>query len=76
MPARILAVDDNLQILNLTLKILKDSGYDAHGLTDPREVSNFVRSFQPEVCILDVEMPFIPGWISSIRSRRLIISLK
>ena len=61
MPARILAVDDNLQILNLTLKILKDSGYDARGLTDPREVSGFVRSFQPEVCILDVEMPFISG---------------
>jgi len=61
MPARILAVDDNLQILNLTLKILKDSDYDARGLTDPREVSDFVRSFQPEVCILDVEMPFISG---------------
>ena len=43
MPARILAVDDNLQILNLTLKILKYSGYDARGLTDPREVSGFVQ---------------------------------
>jgi putative nucleotidyltransferase with HDIG domain len=61
MPSRVLAVDDNLQILNLTLKILKDSGYDAQGLTDPREAPDFVRSFQPEVCILDVEMPFISG---------------
>ena len=61
MTARILAVDDDLQILNLTLKILKHSGYDARGLTDPREVSDFVKSFQPEVCILDVKMPFISG---------------
>ena len=61
MPARILAVDDNLEILSLTLKILQYAGHDARGLTDPREVSEFVRSFQPEVCILDVTMPFISG---------------
>jgi putative nucleotidyltransferase with HDIG domain len=61
MPPKILAVDENLQILDLTLQILKDSGYDARGLTDARDVPGFVRSFQPEVCIMDVEMSFISG---------------
>jgi len=61
MISKILAVDDDLQILNLTLKILRKSGYDAQGLTDPREVSGFIRSFRPEVCILDAEMPFLSG---------------
>ena len=61
MISKILAVDDDLQILNLTLKILRKSGYDAQGLTDPREVSGFIRFFRPEVCILDAEMPFLSG---------------
>lgn len=61
MPPKVLAVDDNIQVLNLTLGILKDFGYEACGLTDPRQVPDLVQSFQPEVCILDVEMPFISG---------------
>ena len=61
MPTRILAVDDDLHILNLTLQILKDSGYDARGLMDSREARGAVMSFRPEVCIVDVEMPFLSG---------------
>jgi len=61
MAPRVLAVDDNLQILNLTLQILKDSGYETRGLTDSRDVQSCVRFFRPEVCIMDVEMPFVSG---------------
>jgi putative nucleotidyltransferase with HDIG domain len=61
MPARILAVDDNPQIVNLTVRFLKGFGYDARGLNDPREVAGVVRSFNPDVCILDIQMPFLSG---------------
>jgi putative nucleotidyltransferase with HDIG domain len=61
IPSRVLAVDDNPQIVSLTVRLLNGFGYDARGLEDPREAADLVRSFNPEVCILDVEMPFISG---------------
>jgi len=70
MHPRILAVDDNLQIVNLIVRLLDGFGYDARGLNDPREVPEMVRSFKPEVCILDIQMPFISGsdLLDSIKS--------
>jgi putative nucleotidyltransferase with HDIG domain len=70
MHPRILAVDDNLQIVNLIVRLLDGFGYDARGLNDPREVPEMVRSFKPEVCILDLQMPFISGsdLLDSIKS--------
>ena len=61
MPARVLTVDDNPQIVSLTVRVLNGFGYDARGLCDPREAPGVVRSFNPEVCILDIEMPFMTG---------------
>jgi putative nucleotidyltransferase with HDIG domain len=61
MPSRILAVDDDPQIVRLTLRFLASFGYDARGLNDPREASEFIKSFNPDVCILDVNMPFVSG---------------
>ena len=70
MPARILAVDDNPQIVDLTVRFLKGFGYDAFGMSDPREVADMVRSINPEVCILDIQMPFLSGseLLDSIKS--------
>jgi putative nucleotidyltransferase with HDIG domain len=61
VPAKILAVDDNSQIVDLTVRFLNSFGYNARGLSDPRQVPDLIRSFNPEVCILDIEMPFISG---------------
>ncbi|MBN1568588.1 MAG: response regulator [Acidobacteria bacterium] len=70
MQGRVLAVDDNPQIVNLTVRLLNSFGYEARGMSDPREVPAMVRSFNPEVCILDIQMPFISGseLLDSIRS--------
>lgn len=70
MQPRILTVDDNPQIVDLTVRLLKSFGYDPLGLNDPREVPEIVRSFRPEVCILDLQMPFISGsdLLDSIKS--------
>lgn len=61
MLPRVLAVDDNPQIIDLTVRLLNSFGYDARGMCDPREVPDMVRSFMPEVCILDIQMPFVSG---------------
>jgi putative nucleotidyltransferase with HDIG domain len=61
MPSKILAVDDDPQIVLLTIRFLKMFGYDACGLSDSREALESIESFNPEVCILDVNMPFVSG---------------
>ncbi len=61
MKPKVLAVDDDQQMLELTMRFLAKSGYDSVGLSDPREVPEAVRSFGPEACILDIKMPFVSG---------------
>jgi putative nucleotidyltransferase with HDIG domain len=61
MASRVLTVDDDDRIVKLTLRFLENSGYEARGITDPRKASDEVRSFKPDVCILDVNMPHVTG---------------
>lgn len=61
MAPRVLAVDDDPQIVKLTVRFLENYGYDTRGLSDPRDAPDVVREFSPEVCILDVNMPFVSG---------------
>ena len=61
MAPRVLAVDDDPQIVKLTVRFLNNYGYDARGLSDPREALDMIKEFSPEVCILDVNMPFVSG---------------
>lgn len=61
MAAKVLAVDDDPQIVRLTVRFLEGFGYTARGLSDPREAPEMVKSFNPEVCILDINMPFVSG---------------
>jgi putative nucleotidyltransferase with HDIG domain len=80
MAPRVLAVDDDPQIVKLTVRFLTAFGYDARGLNDPREAPEMIREFSPEVCILDVNMPFVSGSdlldeIKSINSHTEVILL-
>jgi putative nucleotidyltransferase with HDIG domain len=61
MIPKVLAVDDNPEVVQVTLRMLGKFGYDACGLTDPREAPDVIRSFNPDVCILDINMPFVRG---------------
>lgn len=61
MLSRVLAVDDDPQVLNLTVRFLASFGYEARGLNDPREAPDLIRSFDPAVCIFDINMPFVLG---------------
>ncbi|MBN2338419.1 MAG: response regulator [Acidobacteria bacterium] len=61
MASKILAVDDDPQVAKLTVLLLEGLGYEALGLTDPRRALEVVRSFRPEACIIDLNMPFVSG---------------
>jgi two-component system phosphate regulon response regulator PhoB len=60
-PGKILVVDDEPDVANLVAFNLKAKGYVVQSLTQPIQVMSLVRSFQPDLLILDVMMPELGG---------------
>ena len=59
--ATILAVDDNTQILGLLETLLKRRGMQVVTLSDPRRFWDVLEETNPDLVILDLEMPNING---------------
>ena len=59
--SRVLLVDDETEIVAFIRELLIHRGYRVLGLSDSREVSAILDSFQPDVCILDFRMPHLSG---------------
>lgn len=60
---RILIVDDNVSNVRLLEKVLSLSGYkDFRSATDPRIVPDLCREFDPDVLLLDLNMPWLNGF--------------
>jgi putative two-component system response regulator len=60
--ARILIVDDQEANVRLLQDVLVRAGYqEIEGLTDPRRVPDVLDSFQPDLILLDLLMPYIDG---------------
>ena len=60
---KILIVDDQPANVLLVRSILERAGYvDLHGLSDPREVRDWVVEFRPDLVILDLHMPQRDGF--------------
>ena len=60
---RILLADDDQDTLTTLEAILKEEGHDVRMLEDGGSVRELVRGFDPDVCILDIEMPGKDGFI-------------
>jgi cyclic di-GMP phosphodiesterase len=60
-PARILVVDDEIEIVSFIRELLVIHGYLVEGISDSRKALDVVRSFRPDVCVLDFRMPHLPG---------------
>lgn len=58
---KILVVDDEPDLLKVTLVRLKKTGYEVYGCTDGREVLDIVRRVIPDLIILDVYLPILNG---------------
>ncbi len=59
--ATILAVDDNTQILAILTKVLNQRGMKVVGLEDSRRFWDVLEEANPDLVILDLEMPHIDG---------------
>ncbi len=61
MSKKILVVDDEGDLLKVTLLRLKKTGYEVFGCADGQDVLGMVRQFVPDLIILDVYLPVING---------------
>jgi len=59
---RVLVVDDEPDTVVSLTAILRDEGYDAKGVVDPRKTLEEVEAFDPDVVIVDLAMPIVSGW--------------
>jgi DNA-binding response OmpR family regulator len=62
-PLRVLLADDDKDTLLTLSAILKEEGHEVRTLQEGLSVKELVRGFDPDVCILDIEMPGKDGFI-------------
>jgi len=58
---KILVVEDNELNLKLFCDLLRAHGYAAEPVRDGREAVERARSFQPDLIVMDIQMPYISG---------------
>jgi DNA-binding response OmpR family regulator len=69
---RILVVDDNRDILDLVQRVLLTYGYDVVIARDGLEALQQESTMQPDMVVLDVNLPTLDGWevCRRIKARR------
>jgi PleD family two-component response regulator len=60
-PAKILVTDDDPDVLLLTTMILEEEGYEVMEATTGKGCLDAARTFHPDVVLLDVILPDMPG---------------
>jgi two-component system, cell cycle response regulator DivK len=60
-PKRILVVDDNASNLKLFTYLLASPARDVRTATDAREALDVLTSFQPDLILMDIQLPDIDG---------------
>jgi DNA-binding response OmpR family regulator len=65
MPTRVLAVDDEPQVLRLIEVKLKKAGFDVLTARDGEEAVSTALSERPDVVLLDVMMPRMDGFTAA-----------
>jgi CheY-like chemotaxis protein len=70
MNKRVLILDDDIDILQICSIVLKKKGFDVQTLSNSNQVVNQVRSYQPDVILMDNWIPG-PGGIEATRLIKL-----
>ncbi len=71
--ANILIVDDKVANIELLEDLLEHNGYtNIKSTTDSREVADLYQSFQPDLILLDLMMPYMSGFEVMAELKRII----
>ncbi len=62
MKKKILVIDDEFEIVELTKMILEKEGYDVEGVRSGMDALTQVHEMHPDLILLDVNMPGMDGW--------------
>ena len=60
-PYRVMLVDDEPSALAWQSQVLRQAGFEVMAMDDPVAAREFLEEFDPEACVLDVEMPACRG---------------
>lgn len=71
MPKRILVIDDDERLLDLTRKVLEVLQYEVHTSSNPQQGLQAFYNINPDLVILDVMMPGMDGWQVCRRIREM-----
>jgi CheY-like chemotaxis protein len=58
---KVLCVDDNKDTANSTAVLLRDAGFEARACHNGPEALTVAETFRPDVCLIDLAMPGMPG---------------
>jgi two-component system OmpR family response regulator len=58
---RVVVVDDDAEQIELLERLLATEGIDVTGISSPIGASNVVRKFEPDVVLIDVNIPSLSG---------------
>ncbi len=59
---KILAIDDDYDVLDLMCRMLRDHGFEVHTATSGQQGLELARELRPAAITLDVMMPKMDGW--------------
>ena len=67
---KVLVVDDNRTNLDILIHVLKTAGMNPVDLSDARDVEDTLKKQHFDICILDIQMPYIDGYDLAKRIRK------
>jgi len=59
---RIIVADDDRDMVLSLMMLLRDEGHDVQGFHSGRQVMRAVIDFNPDVAVLDINLPEVSGW--------------
>lgn len=62
MDRKILIIDDSQAVNELVSRFLEDQGYSVSAVSNPRRAMDELDAFEPDLVVLDLNMPYITGW--------------
>ena len=68
--AKILVVDDDLDIIFMVKAIMEKDGHEVTTASDGYEALKLIKTHTPELMIVDLTMPEIDGWRLSMKVRQ------